>query len=87
MQADASLDDILKSVIRTFKALEDLAVSGFGATEKLRVQTSRGSYDKGDAKCSKKLKWAKRKLLELEENVWIFIETREEEIKGPGQRG
>jgi len=85
VQADASLNDILRFVIEASKMLEDLAVGGYGSSEKLHVQHSKNQgYIKGDSKSFRKLKWVKRKLLELGDNIYVFIESREEEIKGPG---
>jgi len=84
VQADASLNDILKFVIEATKTLEDLAVGGYGSSEKMHVQHSKNqSYAKGDPKSFRKLRWVKRKLLELAENIYLFIEDREDEIKGP----
>ncbi len=83
MQADASLNDILKFVIKASKTLEDLAVGGYGSSEKMHVQHSKNqSYMKGDAKSFRKLRWIKKKLVELGENIYLFVESREDEIKG-----
>jgi hypothetical protein len=66
----------------TLKTLEYIGYYGWGK-EQLRVQMSKdGSFDKGDYKVLGKLKSALRELNSLNENLTVFLDNREEEIKG-----
>lgn len=80
---DASLKEILKELIEAAKTLEHISLEGWSKGEKERVQGSKGSYEHGDPVAAKELRYWKRRWREDIQEIWGFLNRREEKRKGP----
>jgi hypothetical protein len=77
-----SLKGTINDLVETLKTFEYIGYYGWGR-EQLRVQMSKdGSFDKGDSKVLNKLRSVLRELDNLNEDLIVFLDKREEEIKG-----